>query len=172
MSCVWNEDQTHDLRGERRFLWLLDLFVSTIPLTFILLNSIRKGFSSGVWGFGCRLNVITGLFMVRSGFSLFTNILLFITFMSATGKRQTILRKEMQNWKIRIKTQRIIYRLFSMSSSHDPVMRMFHCLFIVLKISLFPMSSSHDLVIRMFRCLFIVLKIPMFPVSYLGLLMN
>jgi hypothetical protein len=50
--------------------------------------------------------------------------------------------------------------LFSMSSSHDPVIRMFHCLFIVLKISLFSMPSSHDPVIRMFRCLFIVLKIP------------
>jgi hypothetical protein len=39
--------------------------------------------------------------------------------------------------------------LFSMPSSHDPVIRMFHCLFIVLKISLFSMPSSHDPVIRM-----------------------
>jgi hypothetical protein len=31
-----------------------------------------------------------------------------------------------------------------MSSSGDPVIRKFHCLFIVLKISLFSMSSSHD----------------------------
>ncbi len=46
-----------------------------------------------------------------------------------------------------------------MSSSHDPVTRMFHCLFIVLKISLFSMSSSHDPVIKMFHGLFIVLKI-------------
>jgi hypothetical protein len=51
--------------------------------------------------------------------------------------------------------------LFSMSSSHDSVIRMFRCLFIVLKISLFSMSSSHDPVIRMFHCLFIVLKIPL-----------
>ena len=55
--------------------------------------------------------------------------------------------------------------LFSMSSSHDLVIRMFHCLFIVLKISLFSMSSSHDLVIRMFHCLFIALKISLFSMS-------
>ena len=36
---------------------------------------------------------------------------------------------------------------------------MFHCLFIVLRISLFSVLSSHDLVIRMLYCLFIVLKI-------------
>jgi hypothetical protein len=36
------------------------------------------------------------------------------------------------------------------------VIRMFHCLFIVLKISLFSMLSSHDPLIRMFHCLFIV----------------
>jgi hypothetical protein len=52
--------------------------------------------------------------------------------------------------------------LFSMSSSHNPVIRMFHCLFIVLKIPLFSMSSSHDSVIRMFHCLFIVFKISLF----------
>ena len=52
--------------------------------------------------------------------------------------------------------------LFSKSSSHDPVIKMFHCLFIVLKISLFSMSSSHDPVIKMFHCLFIVLKISLF----------
>jgi hypothetical protein len=34
-----------------------------------------------------------------------------------------------------------------MPSSHDPVIRMFHCLFIVLKISLFSMPYSHDPVI-------------------------
>ena len=48
---------------------------------------------------------------------------------------------------------------------HDPVIRMFYCLFIVLKISLFSMSSSHDPVIRMFHCLFIVLKISLFSMS-------
>ena len=55
-----------------------------------------------------------------------------------------------------------------MSSSHDPVIRMFHHLFIVLKISLFSMSSSQDPVIRMFHCLFIVLEIPLFsmPLSH------
>ncbi len=35
-----------------------------------------------------------------------------------------------------------------MSSRHDPVMRMFRCLFIVLKISLFSMSSRHDSVMN------------------------
>ena len=55
--------------------------------------------------------------------------------------------------------------LFSMSSSHDPVIRMLHCPFIVLKIPLFSMSSSHDPVIRMFHCLFIVLKISLFSMS-------
>jgi hypothetical protein len=34
-----------------------------------------------------------------------------------------------------------------MPSSHDPVIRMLHCLFIVLKIPLFSMPSSHDPVI-------------------------
>jgi hypothetical protein len=52
--------------------------------------------------------------------------------------------------------------LFSMPSSHDLLIRMFHCLFIVLKIPLFSMPSSHDPVIRMFHCLFIVLKFPLF----------
>jgi hypothetical protein len=52
--------------------------------------------------------------------------------------------------------------LFSMPSSHYPVIAMFHCLFIVLKIPLFSMSSSHDLVIRIFHCLFTVLKISLF----------
>ena len=55
--------------------------------------------------------------------------------------------------------------LFSMSSSHDPVIGMFHCLFIMLKIPLFSMSSSHDPVIGMFHCLFILLKIPLFSMS-------
>ena len=55
--------------------------------------------------------------------------------------------------------------LVSMPSSHDPVMRMFHCLFIVLKIPLFSMISSYDPRIRMFHCLFIVLKIPLFSMS-------
>jgi hypothetical protein len=44
-------------------------------------------------------------------------------------------------------------------------MKMFHCLFIVLKISLFSTPSSHDPVIRMFHCLFIVQKIPLFSIS-------
>jgi hypothetical protein len=39
------------------------------------------------------------------------------------------------------------------------LIRMFHCLFIVLKIPLFSMPSSHDSVIRMFHCLSIVVKI-------------
>jgi hypothetical protein len=43
-------------------------------------------------------------------------------------------------------------------SSSDSVIKMFHCLFIVFKISLFSMPSSHDSVIGMFHCLFIVLK--------------
>ena len=47
-------------------------------------------------------------------------------------------------------------------SYHNHVIGMFHCLFIVLKISLFSMSSSHDPVIRMFYCLFIALKTPLF----------
>ncbi len=47
--------------------------------------------------------------------------------------------------------------LFSMPSSHDP-----NCLFIVLKIPLFSMPSSHDPVIRMFHCLFIYFEIPLF----------
>ena len=51
---------------------------------------------------------------------------------------------------------------FSMPSNHDPVICMFHCLFIVLEIPLFSMSSSHDSEIRMFHCLFTVLKIPLF----------
>jgi hypothetical protein len=54
--------------------------------------------------------------------------------------------------------------LFSISFSHDSVIRMFHCLFIVLKIPLYSMPSSHDPVIRMFHCLFIVLKIPLFSI--------
>ena len=41
----------------------------------------------------------------------------------------------------------------------------FHCLFIVLKISLFSISSSHDPVIGMFHCHFIVLKISLFSIS-------
>jgi hypothetical protein len=45
--------------------------------------------------------------------------------------------------------------LFSMLSSHDPVIGIFHCLFIVLKISLFSMPSSLDLLIRIIHCLFI-----------------
>ena len=53
----------------------------------------------------------------------------------------------------------------SMSFIRDLVIRMFHCLFIVLKISLFAMSSRHDTVIRMFHCLFIVLKISVFAIS-------
>jgi hypothetical protein len=66
---------------------------------------------------------------------------------------------------IGIDTQWFIwYNLSSvMPFSHDPMIRMFHCLFIVLKIPLFSMSSSHDPVIRMFHCLFIVLKIPLSP---------
>ena len=56
--------------------------------------------------------------------------------------------------------------LFSMSPSHDPMIRMFHLFFIVLKISLFFMSSSHDSVIRMFHWRFIVLKISLFPMSF------
>jgi hypothetical protein len=51
-----------------------------------------------------------------------------------------------------------------MPSSHDPVIKMFHCLSIVLKIPLFFMPSSHDPVIKMFRCLFIVLKISLFSI--------
>ena len=55
--------------------------------------------------------------------------------------------------------------LFSTPSSHDPVTRMFHCLLIVLKIPLFFMPSSHDPVMKMFHCLFIVLKITLFSIS-------
>ena len=54
------------------------------------------------------------------------------------------------------------FNITTMPSSHDPVTRMFHCLFIVLKIPLFSMACSPDPVIRMFHCLFIVLKIPLF----------
>jgi hypothetical protein len=39
------------------------------------------------------------------------------------------------------------FNITTMPSSHDPVIRMFHCLFIVLKIPLFSMPSSHDPVI-------------------------
>jgi hypothetical protein len=38
-----------------------------------------------------------------------------------------------------------------MPSNDDPVVRMLHCLIIVLKIPLFSMPSSHDPVIRMFH---------------------
>ena len=51
------------------------------------------------------------------------------------------------------------------SSSLLVTIRMFHCLFIVLTISLFSMSSSHDPVVRMFNCLFIVLTISLFSMS-------
>jgi hypothetical protein len=56
-----------------------------------------------------------------------------------------------------------ILKITKATSSHNSVTGIFHCrLFIVLKIPLFSMSSSHDPVIRMFHCLFIVLKIPLF----------
>jgi hypothetical protein len=50
----------------------------------------------------------------------------------------------------------------SMPSSHDPVITMFHCLFIILKFSLFSMPSCCDPVVGMFRCFFIILKISLF----------
>ena len=49
--------------------------------------------------------------------------------------------------------------LFSISCSHDLLIRMFQCLFIVLKISLFSMSFSHDSVIKKFYCLQIISSI-------------
>ena len=56
--------------------------------------------------------------------------------------------------------------LFSMPFNHDSVIRMFHCLFIVLKIPLFSMPFNHESVIRMFHCLFIILKIPLFSMPF------
>jgi hypothetical protein len=54
-----------------------------------------------------------------------------------------------------------------MPSSHDPVMRMFHCLFIVLKIPLFSMPSSHDPVMIIFNCFENLIEILILPFLFI-----
>ena len=54
--------------------------------------------------------------------------------------------------------------LHAMPSSHDVVIRMFHCHFISLKTPLLSIPSNHDPVIRMILCHFISMNIPLLSI--------